>query len=129
MRKLILISVFISIISSCSNDDNVDPCPCEFKLSQVTGLENNSYYLETLVSLPNPCDSYLDQNIDLVTQLYENDGTYQNPIKGINRAGSPRTGTILFTSNYLNALNSGIGSIISHGGIQNDETVVEYNCN
>ena len=52
-----------------------------------------------------------------------------NPIKGINRAGSPRTGTILFTSNYLNALNSGIGSIISHGGIQNDETVVEYNCN
>ena len=129
MKKLILISIFTSIISSCSNDDNVDPCPCEFKLSQVTGLENNSYYLETLVSLPNPCDSYLDQNIDFVTQLYENDGTYQNPIKGINRAGSPRTGTILFTSNYLNALNSGIGSIISHGGIQNDETVVEYNCN
>ena len=127
MKKLILISIFISIIPSCSNDDNVDPCPCEFTLSQVTGLENNSYYLETLASLPNPCDSYLNQNIDLVTQLYENDGTYQNPIKG-NRAGTPRTGTILFTSNYLNALNSGIGSIISHGGIQNDETVVEYNC-
>ena len=129
MRKLLVISLFISIISSCSNDDNGDPCPCEFTLSQVTGLENNSYYLETLASLPNPCDSYLDQNIDLVTQLYENDGTYQNPIKGINRVGFQRTGTILFTSNYLNALNSGVGSIISHSGSQNDETVVEYNCN
>ena len=130
MKKLLLFSVLL-LAFACSKKDeqkDVDSCPCEFTLSQVTGNENNSYYLETLASLPNPCDSYLDQNIDLVTQLYENDGTYQNPIKGINRAGSPRTGTILFTSNYLNALESGIGSIISHGGSQNDETVVEYNC-
>ena len=37
MRKLILISLFTSIISSCSNDDNGDPCPCEFTLSSRTG--------------------------------------------------------------------------------------------
>ena len=117
MRKLLLILLFISIILSCSSDDNVDPCPCEFTLSQVSGVENNSFYLETLASMPNPCDSY------------ENDGTYQNPIKGINKVGSQRSGIILFTSNYLNALNSGVGSIISHGGSRNDETVVEYNCN
>ena len=129
MRKLLLILLFISIILSCSSDENVDPCPCEFTLSQVSGVENNSFYLETLASMPNPCDSYLDQNIDFVTQLYENDGTYQNPIKGINKVGSQRSGIILFTSNYLNALNSGVGSIISHGGSRNDETVVEYNCN
>ena len=55
MKKLLLItSIFISLISSCSNDNGDDPCPCEFTLSSVTGRENNSYYAETLVSMPNP---------------------------------------------------------------------------
>ena len=79
--------------------------------------------------MPNPCDSYLGQNVDQVVQLYENDGTYQNPVKGPILQDSPqRTGSPLFTSKYLNALNSGVGSIISHGGGRNDETVEEYNC-
>ena len=130
MKKLLLItSIFISLISSCSNDNGDDPCPCEFTLSSVTGRENNSYYAETLVSMPNPCDSYLDQYVDQVVQLYENDGTYQNPVKGPILQDSPqRTASILFTSKYLNALNSGVGSIISYGGGRNDETVEEYNC-
>jgi len=130
MKKLILItSIFISLTSSCSNDDDDDPCPCEFTLYSVTGVENNSYYAETLVSMPNPCDSYLDQYVDEVVQLYENDGTYQNPVKGLNPVGQQRTASTLFTSKYLNALNSGVGSIISHGGVRNDETIKEYNCN
>ena len=29
-----------------------------------------------------PCDSYLGQNIDTSFQLYENDGTFENPLKG-----------------------------------------------
>ena len=82
MRKLILISLFTSIISSCSNDNGDDPCPCVFTLSSVSGVENNSYYAETIVSMPNPCDSYLGQNIDTSFQLYENDGTFENPLKG-----------------------------------------------
>lgn len=129
MRKLILISLFTSIISSCSNDDNGDPCPCEFTLSSRTGIENDSYYAETIVSMPNPCDSYLDQYIDWVTQLYENDGTYLNPVKGINQVGGRRIASSLFTSDYLNALNSGVGSTISPGGGANDQTVEEYDCN
>ena len=131
MKKLLLItSIFISLISSCSNDNGDDPCPCEFTLSSVTGRENNSYYAETLVSMPNPCDSYLGQNVDMVVQLYENDGTYQNPVKGPILPDSPqRTASILFTSKYLNALNSGVGSKFSpDGGIIN-YTVQEYNCN
>ena len=129
MKKLLLItSIFISLISSCSNDNGDDPCPCEFTLSSVSGVENNSHYAETIVSMPNPCDSYLGQNVDMVVQLYENDGTYQNPVKGLNRVGQQRTASPLFTSTYLNALNSGVGSIISHGGGRNDETVEEYNC-
>ena len=103
MRKLILISLFTSIISSCSNDDNGDPCPCEFTLSSRTGIENNSYYAETIVSMPNPCDSYLGHNIDTVLQLYNNDGSFENPVKGTNRVGGQRTGSILFTRDYLTA--------------------------
>ena len=130
MRKLILISIFISIISSCSNDDNVDPCPCEFTLSSRTGVQNNSYYAETIVSMPNPCDSYLGQNVDTVLQLYENDGSFENPVKGTNRVGRQRTGSILFTRDYLTALNRlniGVGSTFSIDAIE--YTVQEYNCN
>ena len=130
MKKLLLItSIFVSLTSSCSNDNDNDPCPCEFTLYSVTGIENNSYYAETLVSMPNPCDSYLDQYVDEVVQLYENDGTYKNPVKGLNRVGQQRTASILFTSKYLNALNSGVGSIISYSSGRNDETIKEYNCN
>ena len=130
MRKLILISLFTSIISSCSNDDNGDPCACKFTLSSRTGIENDSYYAETIVSMPNPCDSYLGQNIDTSFQLYENDGTFENPVKGPNRVGPQRTGSILFTRDYLTALNRlniGVGSTFSIDAIE--YTVQEYNCN
>ena len=129
MRKLIIILLFIPLISSCSNDNDDDPCPCNFTLSSVSGIETENYYLETTVSMPNPCDSYLDQYIDWVTQLYENDGTYLNPVKGINQVGGRRIASALFTSDYLNALNSGVGSTISRGGGANDQTVEEYDCN
>jgi hypothetical protein len=79
--------------------------------------------------MPNPCASYLNQSVDATTQLYDNDGTYLNPVKGLNRAGGLRTLSILFTSDYLNALNSGVGSTISPGGGANDQIVEEYNCN
>lgn len=129
MRKLITILLFISLISSCSNDNDDDPCPCEFSLSSVSGIETENYYLETIVSMPNPCDSYLNQSVDATTQLYENDGTFENPVKGLNRVGGLRTLSILFTSDYLNALDSGVGSTISPGGGANDYTLEEYNCN
>ena len=128
MRKLIIILLFIPLISSCSND-NDDPCPCAFTLSSVSGIETENYYYETTVSMPNPCDSYLDQYVDSVNQLYENDGTFENPVKGLNRVGGQRTASILFTSVYLNALNSGVGSTFLPGGGQNEKTVEEYNCN
>ena len=131
MKKLLLItSIFISLILSCSNDNGDDPCPCEFTLSSRTGVQNNSYYAETIVSMPNPCDSYLGQNVDTVLQLYENDGSFENPVKGTNRVGGQRTGSILFTRDYLTALNRlniGVGSTFSIDAIV--YTVQEYNCN
>ena len=129
MRKFILLLLFFPLISSCSNDNDDAPCPCEFTLSNRTGIETESYYSETTVSMPNPCDSYLDQYVDSVNILYENDGTFENPVKGLNQVGDRRTASILFTSDYLNALNSGVGSTISPGGGANDQTVEEYNCN
>ena len=131
MKKLLLItSIFISLISSCSNNNDDDPCPCEFILSSRTGTEANiSYYAETIVSMPNPCDSYLGQNVDMAFQLYENDGTFQNPVKGLILNIPRRTGSIPFTSIYLNALNSGVGSTFSPDGGQINYTVQEYNCN
>ena len=132
MKKLLLITpIFISLISSCSNNNDDDPCPCEFILSSRTGTEANiSYYAETIVSMPNPCDSYLGQNVDMAFQLYENDGTFENPLKGPNRVGPQRTGSILFTRYYLTALNRlniGVGSTFSIDAIE--YTVQEYNCN
>ena len=130
MRTLIIISLFIQVFSSCSNDTDEDPCPCEFTLSSRTGVQNNSYYAETIVSMPNPCDSYLGQNVDTVLQLYENDGSFENPVKGTNRVGGQRTGSILFTRDYLTALNRlniGVGSTFSIDAIE--YTVQEYNCN
>ncbi len=103
MRTLIIILLYIQVFSSCSNDNDDDPCPCEFTLSSPTGVQNNSYYAETIVSMPNPWDSYLGQNIDIVLQLYENDGSFENPLKGTNRVGGQRTGNILFTRDYLTA--------------------------
>ena len=129
MRKLIIILLFIPIISSCSNDNDDDPCPCAFTLSSVSGIETENYYVEITVSMPNPCDSYLDQYVDSITQLYENDGTFENPVKGLNQVGNRRTASILFTSVYLNALNSGVGSTFLPGGGQSEHTVQEYNCN
>ncbi len=35
---------------------------------------------KTIVSMPNPCDFYLGQNIDIVLQPYENDGSFENPV-------------------------------------------------
>ena len=130
MRTLIIISLFIQVFSSCSNDNDDEPCPCDFTLSSCTGVQNNSYYAETIVSMPNPCDSYLGQNIDTVLQLYQNDGSFENPVKGTNRVGGQRTGSILFTRDYmtaLNRLNIGIGSTFSIDAIV--YTVQEYNCN
>ena len=130
MRTLIIISLFIQVFSSCSNDNDDDPCPCEFTLSSRTGVQNNSYYAETIVSMPNPCDSYLGQNVDTVLQLYENDGSFENPVKGTNRVGGQRTGSILFTRDYLTALNRlniGVGSTFSIDAIE--YAVQEYNCN
>ena len=129
MRKLIIILLFIPLISSCSNDNDDDPCPCAFTLSNRTGIETESYYSETIVSMPNPCDSYLDQYVNSVNQLYENDGTFENPVKGLNQVGNRRTASILFTSVYLNALNSGVGSTFLPGGGQSEHTVEEYSCN
>ena len=129
MRKLIIILLFIPLISSCSNDNDGDPCPCNFTLSSVSGIETENYYAETTVSMPNPCDSYLDQYVDSINQLYENDGTFENPVKGLNQVGNRRTASILFTSVYLNALNSGVGSTFLPGGGQSEQTVQEYNCN
>ena len=86
-------------------------------------------YAETTVSMPNSCDSYLDQYVDSINQLYENDGTFENPVKGLNQVGNRRTASILFTSVYLNALNSGVGSTFLPGGGQSEQTVQEYNCN
>ena len=133
MRKLIIILLFIPLISSCSNDNDDDPCPCAFTLSSVSGIETENYYSETTVSMPNPCDSYLDQNIDVVTQLYENDGTFENPVKGLNRIGPQRTASILFSRDYLTALNrmniGGVGSTFFPGGGSGEYTVQEYNCN
>ena len=87
MRKLIIILLFIPLISSCSNDNDDDPCPCAFTLSSVSGIETENYYYETTVSMPDPCDSYLDQYVDSVNILYENDGTFENPVKGLNQVG------------------------------------------
>jgi len=129
MRKLIIILLFIPLISSCSNDNDDDPCPCNFTLSSVSGIETENYYAETTVSMPNPCDSYLDQDVDSINQLYENDGTFENPVKGLNQVGNRRTASILFTSVYLNALNSGVGSTFLPGGGASEKTVEEYNCN
>ena len=129
MRKLIIILLFIPLISSCSNDNDDDPCPCAFTLSSVSGIETENYYVEITVSMPNPCDSYLDQYVDSITQLYENDGTFENPVKGLNQVGNRRTASILFTSVYLNALNSGVGSTFLPGGGASEKTVEEYNCN
>ena len=33
-----------------------------------------------------------------LNQLYENDGTFENPVKGLNQVGNRRTASILFTS-------------------------------
>jgi len=66
IRTLIKILIFIKVFSSCSNDN--DPCPCEFIFSPI-GLQNNSYYGETIVSMPNPYDSYLGQNIYGISTL------------------------------------------------------------
>ena len=101
-----------------------------FTLSSRTGVQNNSYYAETIVSTPNPCDSYLGHNIDTVLQLYDNDGSFENPVKGTNRVGGQRTGSVLFTRDYLTALNRlniGVGSTFSIDAIV--YTVQEYNCN
>ena len=130
MRTLIIISLFIQVFSSCWNDNDDDPCPWEFTLSSRTGVQNNSYYAETIVSTPNPCDSYLGHNIDTVLQLYDNDGSFENPVKGTNRVGGQRTGSVLFTRDYLTALNRlniGVGSTFSIDAIV--YTVQEYNCN
>ena len=129
MKKLITILLFVPLISSCSNDNDDDPCPCAFTLSSVSGIETENYYSETTVSMPNPCDSYLDQYVDSVNILYENDGTFENPVKGLNQVGGRRTASILFTSVYLNALNSGVGSTFLPGGGQSEHTVQEYDCN
>tara|TARA_B100002019_G_C20890570_1_gene413225 strand:- start:257 stop:424 length:168 start_codon:yes stop_codon:yes gene_type:complete len=54
----------------------------------------------------------------------------ENPVKGNNRVGGQRTGSVLFTRNYLTALNRlniGVGSTFSIDAIV--YAVQEYNCN